>query len=88
MSDREKDIRDRAHAIWEREGKPEGRHEEHWSQAEHEINHGGDQIEGDDVPNLEALREAARQHTDAFIVKTDLEDADEREATPGMREQP
>ena len=46
------------------------------------------EIEGDDEPNLAALREAARQHSDTFIVKTDLEDADQREATPGMREQP
>ncbi|WP_160004220.1 DUF2934 domain-containing protein [Rhizobium sp. 18055] len=88
MSDHENDVRERAHAIWEREGKPEGKHQDHWTQAEHEISHAGDQLEGDDLPNLEVLREAARQHTDAFIVKTDLEDAEQREATPGMREQP
>lgn len=88
MTDHEKTVRERAHEIWEREGKPEGKHAEHWAQAEHEISHSGDRIEGDDVPNLKALREAAREHTDAFIVKTDLEDADQREATPGMREQP
>jgi hypothetical protein len=34
------------------------------------------------------LREAAREHTDAFLVATDMIDADQREATPGMREQP
>ncbi|MGO7770678.1 hypothetical protein ACC736_37690, partial [Rhizobium ruizarguesonis] len=38
-------------------------------------------------PNLAALREASREHTDAFLVKTDLEDADQREASPGTREQ-
>lgn len=42
----------------------------------------------DDHPSLEALREASRQHTDAFVVATDLEDADQREASPGTREQP
>lgn len=42
----------------------------------------------DDLPNIEAEKEAVRQHRDAFIVKSDLEDADEREATPGTREQP
>jgi hypothetical protein len=47
-----------------------------------------DELGGDDVPNLAALREAAREHTDAFIVKSDLEDSDERDATPGVREQP
>jgi hypothetical protein len=30
-------IRARAHQIWEREGRPEGRDEQHWAQAEHEI---------------------------------------------------
>src|SRR4051812_29188737 len=79
--------RKRANQIWESEGRPEGRHDEHWLQAEHEIIHGGDELDGDDLPNLAALREAAREHTDAFIVKSDLEDADQRDATPGIREQ-
>jgi len=30
-------IRERAFALWEGEGKPEGRHEEHWRQASSEI---------------------------------------------------
>ena len=30
-------IRDRARAIWEREGKPEGRDEDHWREAERDI---------------------------------------------------
>jgi hypothetical protein len=33
----EERIRRRAHAIWEREGRPEGRHEEHWAQARREV---------------------------------------------------
>ncbi|NNU67866.1 hypothetical protein FE844_032425 (plasmid) [Rhizobium indicum] len=45
------------------------------------------QGEADNPPNLAALREASREHTDAFLVKTDLEDADQREASPGTREQ-
>jgi len=52
------------------------------------MSHDGDMLEGDDLPNLDAVREAAREHSDAFIVKSDLEDADQREATPGVREQP
>ncbi|XKH36093.1 DUF2934 domain-containing protein [Azospirillum doebereinerae] len=40
MSDKG-DIQDRisrrAHEIWEREGHPHGRHDEHWAQAEAEI---------------------------------------------------
>ena len=30
-------IRDRAYAIWEREGWPDGRHEAHWEQARQEL---------------------------------------------------
>ncbi len=88
--DREDRIRRRAYELWQQEGSPEGKPDDHWLQAEHEIDHdeGHGEVEGDDEPNLAALREAARQHSDTFIVKTDLEDADQREATPGMREQP
>lgn len=87
--DRDEKIRKRAHALWQQEGQPDGKPDDHWYQAEREIDQGGTgEIEGDDMPNLAALREAARQHTDTFIVKSDLEDADQREATPGMREQP
>lgn len=86
--DREEKIRKRAHELWLQEGQPDGKPDDHWYQAEREIDQGDGEIEGDDVPNLAAMREAARQHTDVFIVKTDLEDADQREATPGMREQP
>lgn len=85
MADR---IRGRAYSIWEEEGRPDGRDGDHWLQAEREIMHGNDEIDGDDMPNQAALREAAREHTDAYIIKSDLEDADQREATPGMREQP
>ncbi|TIY01229.1 MAG: DUF2934 domain-containing protein [Mesorhizobium sp.] len=35
--DREERIRRRAHEIWEREGRPEGREREHWDQAVQEI---------------------------------------------------
>ncbi|WP_448208096.1 DUF2934 domain-containing protein [Azospirillum sp. sgz302134] len=35
--DRNDRIQRRAHEIWEREGKPQGRHDDHWSQAEAEI---------------------------------------------------
>lgn len=35
--DREQRIRERAHRIWEEEGRPEGREDEHWRRAEREI---------------------------------------------------
>jgi hypothetical protein len=47
----------------------------------------GDEIESDDLMSAQARREAVRLHGDVFMVKSDLEDADQREATPGMREQ-
>jgi len=85
---REEKIRKRAYELWQQEGQPDGRPDDHWYQAEREIDQGVGEIEGDDIPNLAALREASRQHADTYVVKTDLEDADQREATPGMREQP
>ena len=50
------------------------------SETEH-----AEEISPDDVPNIDALREAAREGRDTFLVKTDLEDEDERD---GFREQP
>ena len=86
--EREDRIRERAHELWQQEGTPDGKPDDHWYRAEREIDQGDGEIEGDDVPNLDALREAARQHTDTFVVEADLEDADQREAAPGTREQP
>jgi hypothetical protein len=34
---REEIIRKRAHELWEREGRPDGREQEHWDQAVQEI---------------------------------------------------
>jgi hypothetical protein len=30
-------VRERAYQLWEAEGRPDGRHEEHWYQAEREL---------------------------------------------------
>lgn len=46
------------------------------------------ELDPDELTNLRARRQAARQHEDAFIVATDLEDDDQRDAAPGTREQP
>ena len=35
--DRHERIRQRAHAIWEKAGQPEGAHQQHWDQATAEI---------------------------------------------------
>ena len=37
MSGREQKIRERAHALWEQEGRPEGREHHHWQLATREI---------------------------------------------------
>jgi hypothetical protein len=37
MPDREQRIRERAHSLWEQEGRPEGRDREHWERAMREI---------------------------------------------------
>jgi len=37
---REQRVRERAHAIWEREGRPEGREKRHWAEAEAELRAG------------------------------------------------
>ena len=35
--DRQERIRQRAHAIWEKAGRPQGSHQQHWDQATAEI---------------------------------------------------
>jgi len=37
VRDRDQRVRERAYRIWEEEGQPEGRQEEHWRRAETEI---------------------------------------------------
>ena len=86
--DRESRIRQRAYTLWEEAGHPDGEHDAHWRQAEREIEKDGGEIPADDLPRLGALREAAREHTDAFLVETDMEDAVQREAPPGTKDQP
>ena len=38
--DREAAIREKARAIWEKEGRPDGHHERHWAEAEREVSAG------------------------------------------------
>jgi len=88
--DRETKLRNLAHAIWEREGRPDGEHDRHWADAERELGEQADSqtVEGDDIANPRALKEAARQHADTYIVASDLEDDDQRTSSAGTREQP
>lgn len=42
---KEQAIRERAYAIWEEEGRPDGKDLEHWRRAEDEINSAGEASE-------------------------------------------
>ncbi|MCZ7453843.1 DUF2934 domain-containing protein [Rhizobium rhizogenes] len=44
--DREAAIREKARAIWEKEGKPDGHHERHWIEAEREVSAGAAKTAG------------------------------------------
>ena len=37
MSDKTQQVRERAYRIWQAHGEPEGRHTDHWLQAEQEL---------------------------------------------------
>ena len=68
--EREDKVRARAHAIWESEGQPSGRDQEHWEQAAQEIER-QDALSMDDVaPSADAAPSDAGSSTDAAIVNT------------------
>jgi len=46
---KEQAIRERAYSIWEEEGRPDGKHLEHWRRAEHEVNSAGEASENNAV---------------------------------------
>jgi Protein of unknown function (DUF2934) len=54
---REQAIRERAYALWEHDGRPEGRSLAHWSQAEAEL--GTEQSAA--VPNKESIVKSPRR---------------------------
>jgi hypothetical protein len=35
--ERDQRVRERAYGIWESQGRPDGRHDEHWQEAEREL---------------------------------------------------
>lgn len=43
----EQAVKARAYELWEREGRPEGRHAEHWTQAERELGAGASNLDED-----------------------------------------
>lgn len=77
MSDRQKLIRHRAYEIWQQAGQPSGSPEDHWYQAEHEIESETDARATDEDANLNAERKVAVEGR-----------ADDGEPPHGFREQP
>ena len=70
-SGRDHAVRQRAHEIWEREGQPDGRGEEHWRQAEEELagaERGANEGEGNKTSALVFDRNQA-----AFAKEADVE---------------
>jgi hypothetical protein len=52
-SDREEKIRRRAYDLWEIEGRPEGRHHEHWERAAREVEaEEGGSAEDAEIPEM------------------------------------
>jgi hypothetical protein len=48
--DRNRRVQSRAYSLWEDEGRPHGRHEEHWRQAEQEMGEGDGAPTGEMAP--------------------------------------
>lgn len=46
MTNRDQLVRERAHQIWEQEGRPHGREDAHWDQAEREVSRGEKALAG------------------------------------------
>ena len=64
---RDERVRSRAYELWEKEGRPEGRDKEHWSQAETESGDGADNEqsqEGSVVGTVADVPVIARKRTE------------------------
>lgn len=55
----EQRIRERAHALWEKEGRPQGRDQDHWRQARREMEEG--------APSEPQVAPAGRDPSDADV---------------------
>ncbi len=54
QEDRSKKVEERAHGIWESEGRPDGKHDEHWKRAEQELSEGEKHSEVSETPSTTA----------------------------------
>jgi Protein of unknown function (DUF2934) len=53
-SEKQMRIERRAYALWQAEGQPHGKHEEHWQRAAHEV-------EAEEGPTIAALKRSPRR---------------------------
>jgi hypothetical protein len=74
-------IRERSYQIWEQEGRPEGRHLDHWLQAEHELV-AENALDFEFRQLMRAFRSGIVSETAVEQVMTDLE---KRALSDGMR---
>jgi hypothetical protein len=57
----EQRVRERAYAIWEREGRPEGGTERHWARAEEELRAGEEERDRAEAPGAETAGTAGTE---------------------------
>lgn len=73
QDNRTEQIRQRAYAIWQADGFPEGRDMEHWYRAEREINGSGKKATGEAAPPAAAVaapKKSAQRKTITLTPKT------------------
>jgi Protein of unknown function (DUF2934) len=69
-------IRTRAHEHWEKEGRPDSRHSEHWLKAEEELGQLDAQTKGADAAGGDAAAKSALAGQDAVVESRRSEEAD------------
>ena len=62
--DKDEQIRTHAYKLWEDEGRPEGRHDDHWSRAEQHVGMMGD---GTEEQNLDQPGDPGARITEAEV---------------------
>ncbi|SEQ09821.1 Protein of unknown function [Faunimonas pinastri] len=86
-NDRQRKIEQRAYEIWESEGQPHGRHEEHWLRASHEhdqplhVHTGSFEGDGGTIVSAGAIQTASRTRK----TKTVAEETGKAEPAPSPR---
>jgi hypothetical protein len=78
MSEKHEQIRERAHEIWEAEGRPDGRDGEHWREAERQLAEPG-------ASPANQAEDAAAHETEAAISSAEGADLPQDDAEGGAR---